>query len=163
MDLSNPGGRQLDFSRPPSNFWPRLALCSRKRDWKIDLHWWWSPSKFRYYQEVVLRCKRCCLGRPMLYAVAGYGEEATVHAFQILKNEVLNNAWSSENRWVGENFIDSSNLKFCNPTIKNQRYQETYQQMVPLTELTIRIVTSYSNSWPLIEDAWDCEGNVYFT
>ncbi|CDF87169.1 BN860_00298g1_1 [Zygosaccharomyces bailii CLIB 213] len=92
--LSNTGGRQLDFSRPPLEVLveSRQMLKENNLEDKIELY---LDGGVRRGSDVV---KALCLGAtgvglgiPFLYAMAGYGEEGASHLIEILKEEIKNN------------------------------------------------------------------------
>lgn len=135
--LSNHGGRQLDFSRPPLEVLAEARQMLKEKGLENDIEIYVDGGIRRGSDIVKALClgaKGVGLGRPMLYAMAGYGEEGVVHAIKILKGEVRNNMVLLGARNVSEldeTFIDSSSLKFRNPTIKNRLYDTNYQDMTP--------------------------------
>lgn len=135
--LSNHGGRQLDFSRPPLEVLAEARQMLKEKGLENDIEIYVDGGIRRgsdIIKALCLGAKGVGLGRPMLYAMAGYGEVGVVHAIQILKKEVENNMrllGATSISELDESFIDTSSLKFRNPTITNRLYEANYQQMVP--------------------------------
>lgn len=134
--LSNHGGRQLDFSRPPLEVLveAREMLKAKGLEDKIEIY---VDGGIRRGSDIVkalcLGAKGVGLGRPFLYAMAGYGEEGVVRAIQLLKKEVRNNMCllgASSVAELDESFVDASSLKFRNPTVNDRLYDRNY---VPLS------------------------------
>lgn len=135
--LSNHGGRQLDFSRPPLEVLSeaRQMLKEKNLQDKIEIY---VDGGIRRGLDVVkalcLGAKGVGLGRPFLYAMAGYGEEGVVRAIQILKQEVRNNMTllgASSIADLDESFVDFSSLKFKNPMVNDRLYDGAYMPMMP--------------------------------
>lgn len=135
--LSNHGGRQLDFSRPPLEVLAEARRMLKDKGLENDIEIYVDGGIRRGSDIVKALClgaKGVGMGRPMLYAMAGYGEEGVVHAIRILKDEVRNNMRLLGARSISEldeSFIDFDSLKFRNPTIKNRLYETNYQDMAP--------------------------------
>ena len=98
--LSNHGGRQLDFSRPPL--------------------------------EVLFGATGVGLGRPFLYAMAGYGEEGVLKLVLLLEGEVKNNMklLGVDNiKDLNEELIDTTTLKFRGSMVNDRLYDGVYEQL----------------------------------
>lgn len=135
--LSNHGGRQLDFSRPPLEVLAeaRQMLKEKGLEDKIEIY---VDGGIRRGSDIVkalcLGAKGVGLGRPFLYAMAGYGEDGVARAIRILKGEVRNNMMllgATKVEDLNEDFIDSSSLKFRNPSINDLLYDGAYQPLTP--------------------------------
>lgn len=133
--LSNHGGRQLDFSRPPLEVLAeaKQMLKAKNLEDKIEIY---IDGGVRRGSDVI---KALCLGatgvglgRPFLYAMAGYGEEGVSHLLSILRTEIENNMrlLGVDNiKDLNENLIDTNNLKFRNPKINDVLYDKGYQSL----------------------------------
>lgn len=133
--LSNHGGRQLDFSRPPLEVLAeaKQMLKSQNLEDKIEIY---LDGGVRRGSDVLkalcLGAKGVGLGRPFLYAMAGYGEDGVNHLIEILRVEIENNM-----RLLGvdkisdldETFIDPHNLKLRNPKVSDTLYDDGYIPM----------------------------------
>lgn len=90
--LSNHGGRQLDYSRPPIEVLAEVSkvLKEKNLDKKIEIY---IDGGVRRGSDVVkalcLGAKGVGLGRTFLYANSAYGEEGVTKAIEILKGEIL--------------------------------------------------------------------------
>lgn len=133
--LSNHGGRQLDFSRPPLEVLAEARLMLKEKGLENDIEIYLDGGVRRGSDIVKALCLGASgvgLGRPFLYAMAGYGEEGVVKAIKILKGEVRNNMMLLGARSVAEldeSFIDASSLKFRNPNINDRLYDTNYQAL----------------------------------
>lgn len=89
--LSNHGGRQLDYARPPVEVLAEVmpALRERNLDDKIEVY---IDGGIRRGSDVLkalcLGAKGVGLGRPFLYANSGYGENGVIKACKLLKDEI---------------------------------------------------------------------------
>ncbi|CUM68115.1 uncharacterized protein PRCAT00005832001 [Priceomyces carsonii] len=90
--LSNHGGRQLDFSRAPVEVLAEVMpiLRDKKLDNKIEI---FVDGGVRRGSDIIkalcLGAKGVGLGRPYLYANAGYGKYGVIKATKLLKEEVI--------------------------------------------------------------------------
>lgn len=133
--LSNHGGRQLDFSRPPLEVLveAKQMLKEKNLDGKIEIY---LDGGVRRGSDIL---KALCLGatgvgmgRPFLYAMSGYGEEGVTHLFNILRTEIENNM-----RLLGvdkiedldESLVDFRSLSFKNPRINDALYDQAYEPL----------------------------------
>ncbi|QLQ81236.1 hypothetical protein HG537_0E05920 [Torulaspora globosa] len=133
--LSNHGGRQLDFSRPPLEVLAeaKAMLKEKNLDDKIELY---IDGGIRRGSDIIkalcLGAKGVGLGRPFLYAMAGYGEDGVSKIISLLEGEIQNNM-----RLLGvgriedlnESFIDAKNLALRNPRTNDALYDEAYEQL----------------------------------
>lgn len=119
--LSNHGGRQLDFSRPPLEVLveTRQMLKDENLEDQIEIY---LDGGVRRGSDVIkalcLGAKEVGLGRPFLYAMAGYGEEGVTHLLDILNEEIKNNMrllGVSKIEELNESFIDQKTLKMRIP------------------------------------------------
>eukprot|EP00056_Hartaetosiga_gracilis_P010031 m.147326 g.147326 ORF g.147326 m.147326 type:complete len:1095 (+) comp13241_c0_seq11:68-3352(+) len=89
--LSNHGGRQLDFARSSVEVLVEVMdeLQKRNMQGKLEVY---VDGGIRRGSDVVkaiaLGAKAVGLGRPTLYAMAGYGAEGVEHLFNILRDEI---------------------------------------------------------------------------
>lgn len=89
--LSNHGGRQLDYSRPPIDVLAELMpiLREKKLENKIEVY---IDGGVRRGSDVLkalcLGAKGVGLGRSFLYANSAYGENGVVKACRLLKDEI---------------------------------------------------------------------------
>lgn len=134
--LSNHGGRQLDFSRPPLEVLVEARQMLKEKGLENDIEIYVDGGIRRGSDIVKALClgaKGVGLGRPFLYAMAGYGEEGVVRAIQILKKEVKNNMTllgANSIAELDESFVDPLSLKLRNPNITDRQYDSNY---VPLS------------------------------
>ncbi|SCU80659.1 LADA_0B08834g1_1 [Lachancea dasiensis] len=133
--LSNHGGRQLDFSRPPLEVLAeaRTMLKERNLEDKIEIY---LDGGVRRGSDILkalcMGAKGVGLGRPFLYAMAGYGEEGVNHLIDILQGEIKNNM-----RLLGverisdldESLVDFKSLSFRNPRANDVLYDEGYMSL----------------------------------
>ncbi|SCU82633.1 LAMI_0C00232g1_1 [Lachancea mirantina] len=133
--LSNHGGRQLDFSRPPLEVLAEAQqmLKEKNLDGKIEIY---LDGGVRRGSDVVkalcLGAKGVGLGRPFLYAMAGYGEDGVTHLLEILKGEVVNNMkllGVGKVEDLNESLVDATNLKFRNPRVNDVLYDQGYMPL----------------------------------
>lgn len=122
--ISNHGGRQLDFSRPPLEVLveARQMLKEKNLQDKIELY---VDGGIRRGSDVIkalcLGAKGVGMGRPFLFAMASYGEEGVSRVFQILQEEMKNNMkllGVERIDQLNEGLVDISNLKSRGTTNK---------------------------------------------
>ena len=133
--LSNHGGRQLDFSRPPLEVLSEAKQMLKERglDNKIEIY---IDGGIRRGSDIV---KALCLGatgvglgRPFLYAMAGYGEEGVLKLVLLLEGEVKNNMklLGVDNiKDLNEELIDTTTLKFRGSMVNDRLYDGVYEQL----------------------------------
>lgn len=135
--LSNHGGRQLDFSRPPLEVLAeaRQMLKEKGLEDKIEIY---LDGGVRRGSDIVkalcMGAKGVGLGRPFLYAMAGYGEPGVSRAINILRGEIRNNmmllgAASVED--LTEDLVDVSGLKYRSSYVNDRLYDGAYQPLAP--------------------------------
>lgn len=131
--ISNHGGRQLDYSRPPLEVLAeaRQMLKERNLQDKIELY---VDGGIRRGSDIVkalcLGAKGVGIGRPFIYAMASYGEEGVTKLIQILETEVKNNMrllGVDKIEDLNEDLVDTTNLKFRSPVVNNRLYEGTYE------------------------------------
>lgn len=115
--LSNHGGRQLDFSRPPVEVLAecRPLLKEKGLENKIQIY---VDGGIRRGSDII---KALCLGatgvglgRPFLFAMSAYGEEGVRRVIQILKEEMIRDMkllGVKNISELNENYIEISDLK----------------------------------------------------
>ncbi|CAR27505.1 ZYRO0C18524p [Zygosaccharomyces rouxii] len=134
--LSNHGGRQLDFSRPPLEVLAEANEMLKKQNMQGDIEIYLDGGVRRGSDIVKALClgaKGVGLGRPFLYAMAGYGEEGVDHLITILKEEIKNNMrllGVTKIEELNESFVDYNSLKFRVPKANDSLYDNAY---MPLT------------------------------
>ena len=72
------------------------------------------------------------LGRPFLYAMAGYGEEGVLKLVLLLEGEVKNNMklLGVDNiKDLNEELIDTTTLKFRGSMVNDRLYDGVYEQL----------------------------------
>lgn len=133
--LSNHGGRQLDFSRPPLEVLveAKQMLKEKKLDDKIEIY---LDGGVRRGSDIIkalcLGAKGVGLGRPFLYAMAGYGEDGVSHLINILQAEIENNMrllGVDKIEDLNETLVDCKSLSFKNPRINDSLYDEAYEPL----------------------------------
>lgn len=108
--LSNHGGRQLEFAKPPVDILAELMPILRERHLhnKIEIY---VDGGVRRANDVLkaicLGAKGVGIGRPFLYAMSTYGDDGVFKAIQILKDEMTMNM-----RLLGANSIEQLNEKY---------------------------------------------------
>lgn len=133
--LSNHGGRQLDFSRPPLEVLVEARRMLKEKGLENDIEIYLDGGIRRgsdIIKAICLGAKGVGMGRPFLYAMSGYGEDGVTRAIQILKNEMLNNMRLLGARNIAEldeSFVDAHSLKFHNPNINDLLYDGNYQPL----------------------------------
>lgn len=133
--LSNHGGRQLDFSRPPLEVLVEAKRMLREKGLENDIEIYLDGGIRRgsdIIKAICLGAKGVGMGRPFLYAMAGYGEEGVVRAIQILKKEMSNNMRLLGARSISEldeSFVDAKSLQFYNPSIKDLLFEGNYEPL----------------------------------
>ncbi|SCU91380.1 LAFA_0F03400g1_1 [Lachancea sp. 'fantastica'] len=133
--LSNHGGRQLDFSRPPLEVLAeaRTMLKEKNLEDKIEIY---LDGGVRRGSDIIkalcMGAKGVGMGRPFLYAMAGYGEPGLEHLVNILRGEIKNNM-----RLLGvdrisdldESLVDFKSLQFRNPRANDTLYDQGYMPL----------------------------------
>eukprot|EP00049_Salpingoeca_infusionum_P014927 m.286275 g.286275 ORF g.286275 m.286275 type:complete len:1080 (+) comp15779_c0_seq1:241-3480(+) len=127
--LSNHGGRQLDFARSSVEVLVEVtnALKQQGLQDKLEIY---VDGGFRRGSDVLkalcLGAKAVGLGRPSLYAMAGYGQEGVEHMFQILKDEMI----------MCMRLMGAPSLKHLVPQMVCTRSIESHITPVPTDSLT---------------------------
>lgn len=133
--LSNHGGRQLDFSRPPLEVLveAKQMLKEKNLEDKIEIY---LDGGIRRGSDIVkaicLGAKGVGLGRPFLFAMAGYGAEGATKVIELLKNEMKNNMTllgANSIDELNEDMVDITNLKLRSPVVSDRQYDLVYEQM----------------------------------
>lgn len=120
--LSNHGGRQLEFSRPPVEILAELMPILREKnlDKKIDV---FIDGGVRRATDILkaicLGAKGVGIGRPFLYAMSTYGVDGVYKAIQILKDEMVMNM-----RLLGATSIDQLNESYIDTRFTNRYIPE---------------------------------------
>lgn len=133
--LSNHGGRQLDFSRPPLEVLveARQMLKEKGLEDKIDIY---LDGGVRRGSDVIkalcLGAKGVGMGRPFLYAMAGYGEEGVSKLIDLIKTEMVNHMklLGVDNiKDLNEELVDVKNLQFRSAIVSDSLYDKAYEEM----------------------------------
>lgn len=134
--LSNHGGRQLDFSRPPLEVLAEARAMLKEKNLEDNIEIYIDGGVRRgsdIIKALCLGAKGVGLGRPFLYAMAGYGEEGVSKLVSILQLEIQNNMRLLGVRKIDdldESFIDCKNLTLRNPKAGDSLYDEAYQPLI---------------------------------
>lgn len=105
--LSNHGGRQLEFSKPPIDVLAELHPILKSRNLLDKLEIYIDGGIRRatdILKAICLGAKGVGIGRPFLYAMSTYGDDGVFKAIQILKDEMIMNM-----RLLGVTSIDQLN------------------------------------------------------
>ncbi|CUM57449.1 unnamed protein product [Debaryomyces tyrocola] len=108
--LSNHGGRQLEYSKPPIELLAELMPILRKRNLHNKMEVYTDGGVRRasdILKAICLGAKGVGIGRPFLYAMSTYGDDGVVKAIQILKDEMIMNM-----RLLGTPTIDRLNENY---------------------------------------------------
>ncbi|KAK6204510.1 FMN-dependent dehydrogenase-domain-containing protein [Scheffersomyces amazonensis] len=118
--LSNHGGRQLEFSKPPLEVLIELMPILKQRGLQDKLEVYIDGGVRRatdVLKAICLGAKGVGIGRPFLYAMSTYGDEGVYKAIQILKDEMIMNM-----RLLGATSIDQLNESFIDARHFQSRY-----------------------------------------
>lgn len=135
--LSNHGGRQLDFSRPPLEVLVEARQMLKEKNLQDDIEIYVDGGIRRgsdVIKAICLGAKGVGIGRPFLYAMAGYGEDGVARYIEILRGEIENNM-----RLLGvdkisdlnEDLVDASSLKLRGARTNDALYDQAYQPLEP--------------------------------
>lgn len=127
--LSNHGGRQLDYSRPPIDVLAELMPILKERglDEKIEV---FVDGGIRRGSDVLkalcLGAKGVGLGRSFLYANSTYGENGVIKACRILKEEI-----SRDMKLLGVTKVEelTPDLIHTYPTVFNSQCNILYEPL----------------------------------
>lgn len=131
--ISNHGGRQLDYSRPPLEVLAEARLMLKEKNLQDEIEIYVDGGIRRGSDIVKALClgaKGVGIGRPFIYAMASYGEEGVTKLIQILKTEVKNNMrllGVDKIEDLNESLIDTTNLKLRSPVVSNRLYDGAYE------------------------------------
>lgn len=112
--LSNHGGRQLDFSRPPIEVLAEVMplLRQQKLDKQIEVY---IDGGVRRGTDIIkalcLGAKGVGLGRAFLYANTAYGEKGVKRAIQVLKSEL----------YIGMKLLGANKIEELTPDLLDLR------------------------------------------
>jgi L-lactate dehydrogenase (cytochrome) len=132
--LSNHGGRQLEYSKPPIELLAELMPILRKRNLHNKLEVYTDGGVRRasdILKAICLGAKGVGIGRPFLYAMSTYGDDGVVKAIQILKDEMIMNM-----RLLGtptidrlnENYVDTRTISRYVP--EDKLFGKVYEPLV---------------------------------
>ncbi|RIA99266.1 FMN-dependent dehydrogenase-domain-containing protein [Glomus cerebriforme] len=88
--LSNHGGRQLDFARSGIEILPEVVEVLKKEGFYNKMEVYVDGGIRRgtdIFKAIALGAKAVGIGRPLLYAMASYGQAGVERALQLLKDE----------------------------------------------------------------------------
>ena len=134
--ISNHGGRQLDFSRPPLEILCDVVPILKERGLadKIELY---VDGGVRRGSDILkalcLGAKGVGLGRMFLFANACYGEEGVTHLINILENEMLRDMKMlgvNKVSELGPEYVDTRSL-YMRSTNADFSYQRNYIPIPP--------------------------------
>ncbi|KAG2734932.1 hypothetical protein G9P44_001146 [Scheffersomyces stipitis] len=118
--LSNHGGRQLEFSKPPLEVLIELMPVLRSKGLQDKLEIYLDGGVRRatdVLKAICLGAKGVGIGRPFLYAMSTYGDAGVYKAIQILKDEMIMNM-----RLLGVTSIDQLNESYVDVRNFQTRY-----------------------------------------
>lgn len=130
--LSNHGGRQLDFSRPTLEVLVEAKRMLKEKNLEKEIDIFVDGGVSRGSDVVKALClgaKGVGLGRPFLYAMAGYGEEGVSKLIDILRKEVKVNMsllGVDKIEDLKEDLVDTTNLRFRSPVVSDELYDRAY-------------------------------------
>lgn len=119
--LSNHGGRQLEFSRPPIDVLAELHYILKEKGWEDKLEIYIDGGVRRatdVLKAICLGAKGVGIGRPFLYAMSTYGDDGVYKAIQVLKDEMVMNM-----RLLGATSMDQLNDLFIDTRFQNKYVQ----------------------------------------
>lgn len=117
--ISNHGGRQLDYAKPPIEVLAELNPILRERGLKDKLEVYIDGGVRRgtdILKAICLGAKGVGIGRPFLYAMCTYGDDGVYKAMQILKDELVMNM-----RLLGVTLLDQLDELFVDLRNINSR------------------------------------------
>lgn len=132
--LSNHGGRQLEFTRPPIELLSELMPILRKRNMAKCMEVYVDGGVRRatdVLKAICLGAKGVGIGRPFLYAMSTYGDDGVLKAIQILKDEMIMNM-----RLLGVTSIDQLSPNYIDSRIaprfipEDTLFSSVYQPLV---------------------------------
>jgi L-lactate dehydrogenase (cytochrome) len=92
--LSNHGGRQLEYSEPPIEVLAEVMPALRERGLQNNIEVYIDGGIRRgsdILKALCLGARGVGIGRPFLYAMAGYGQKGAEKAIRIYKDELERN------------------------------------------------------------------------
>lgn len=109
--LSNHGGRQLEFSKPPIDVLYELTSYLRQSKRSLNGFEIYIDGGIRRATDILkaicLGAKGVGIGRPFLYAMSTYGDDGVFKAIQLLKDEMI-----MDMRLLGARSIDELGWDF---------------------------------------------------
>lgn len=132
--LSNHGGRQLEFTRPPIELLAELMPILRKRNIADRMEVYVDGGVRRatdVLKAICLGAKGVGIGRPFLYAMSTYGDDGVFKAIQILKDEMIMNM-----RLLGVTSIDQLSPNYIDSRVaprfipEDALFSSVYQPLV---------------------------------
>lgn len=114
--LSNHGGRQLEFLRPPIEILPATIEALRKNGFGPEFEVYVDGGIRRatdILKALCLGAKGVGIGRPFLYAMSTYGDDGVIKAIQLLKDEMVMDMrllGVTNTNDLNEKYIDQRNL-----------------------------------------------------
>ncbi|CCE72700.1 Piso0_000291 [Millerozyma farinosa CBS 7064] len=132
--LSNHGGRQLEFTRPPIELLSELMPILRKRNMADRMEVYVDGGVRRatdVLKAICLGAKGVGIGRPFLYAMSTYGDDGVFKAIQILKDEMIMNM-----RLLGVTSIDQLSPNYIDSRVaprfipEDALFSSVYQPLV---------------------------------
>ncbi|KAK6455404.1 cytochrome b2, mitochondrial precursor [Scheffersomyces xylosifermentans] len=118
--LSNHGGRQLEFSKPPLEVLIELMPILKQKGLQDKMEIYLDGGVRRatdILKAICLGAKGVGIGRPFLYAMSTYGDAGVFKAIQILKDEMVMNM-----RLLGVTSIDQLSEKYIDTRHFQTRY-----------------------------------------
>jgi L-lactate dehydrogenase (cytochrome) len=135
--LSNHGGRQLDFARSGIEILPEVVEALKKEGLynKIEIY---VDGGIRrgtdIFKAIALGAKAVGIGRPLLYAMASYGQAGVERALRLLKDELemaMRLAGANTLADIRPEMVDIKNLTNHVFIPKDYLFSNVYDRLVP--------------------------------
>lgn len=134
--LSNHGGRQLDYSKPPIEVLAELNPILREKGLKDKIEIFVDGGVRRgtdILKAICLGAKGVGIGRPFLYAMLAYGQIGVQRSIQILKEEIeMNMKLLGVNNLdeLDETYIDFRNVGGTRFVAEDKMFDTNYEALM---------------------------------
>ncbi|GMG20375.1 unnamed protein product [Ambrosiozyma monospora] len=134
--ISNHGGRQLDFAMPPVEILAQSKKLLKEKHMDKDFHIFVDGGIRRGSDIIKALCLGAAgvgLGRPFLYAMAGYGQPGVERAAKILKAEMVRDMKLLGVKSIdelNEDLVDIESLKYKGIQTTDSLYGLNYTEML---------------------------------
>ncbi|GBC09100.1 hypothetical protein RclHR1_00860038 [Rhizophagus clarus] len=135
--LSNHGGRQLDFARSGIEILPEVVEVLKKEGLYDKMEIYVDGGIRRgtdIFKAIALGAKAVGIGRPLLYAMASYGQAGVERALQLLKDELelaMRLAGANTLADIRPEMVDIKNLTDHVFIPKDYLFSDVYTKLVP--------------------------------